>query len=894
MIMIPFIWIASIVTTVVIAIYKNQNIVVWFLLSLILGPIALIFILFLPKVEQEQANISNDQYSEVSLESIKAEFESLKNEVSMLSNKLHNLGEKISILEAKEMEQIISELEIPEEELQPSVSKQVTQEPKIPKEEFQPPVLTFEKELVKPPTPSDKFDMEMNLGKFWLNKIGMIVFSLGVAFLLVHTFTHIGPLAKILLAYLIAIALFIIGTKLEKMERFINYGRVLLGGGWAVVYVITYGMYHFEASKIIDSQLLDLFFLAVVALGIIIHSLYYKSEVLTAIALFIGYFTSVLGNVEYFSLISSALLGIVAIIMVYKMQWIRFIFLGIILTYLTHFLWIIKQIYISRVSVGPLNVENVYFLLDAGFISIYWLLFTIAIHVIKNTESEQLFKKLAVANLSNFILFFISVYPKFYIFYPEHKFHMVIGLGLAYMVLAAIMNLIKRNQLFISNIIIGISALTLSVPLKFIPYHTIIIWFIELPFLLYAGFIFKQRVYRYLAFALLLILFIKFLLNWTISKDLIDTELEISLYLIGFISTAICFCLYRFLQTKTNMINYERPLQNFYSGFSVGYLTMYFWKVVKPSWQILGLSFEALLIFGVGILLLDKYIRWYALIVLGLACIGFWFYDGYRDVSKFQHVLLVYGPIACAFTKYFIYQKLIKKSLIPEIEVKMAKLLFFVAGVWLVLTMIRDMSQIWITLNLGIVAILSLLWGIKISDKYIRVYSLLILLLMAGRFLLIDTYYDISNLSQWLFICAKLSCAYGVYFIYRVLDKKSLLDESERFLVSPLFYGSSFLVVLTIFNYIKDTWITVTLGIVGVSLFVTGFLIKEKVFRHGGFIIFGLTLGRIAFVDLAGLPIIYKIISFIILGILFLGVSFIYTRYMTETPKQEDIYLRKA
>jgi uncharacterized membrane protein len=91
----------------------------------------------------------------------------------------------------------------------------------------------------------------MDLGKFWLNKIGMIVFSLGVAFLLTYTLTRFGPVAKILFGYIIAVALFILGLRLERKEKFINYGRVLLGGSWAIAYFTTYAMYHFEASKII-------------------------------------------------------------------------------------------------------------------------------------------------------------------------------------------------------------------------------------------------------------------------------------------------------------------------------------------------------------------------------------------------------------------------------------------------------------------------------------------------------------------------------------------------------------------------------------------------------------------------------------------------------------------
>ncbi|MCM8823531.1 MAG: DUF2339 domain-containing protein [Candidatus Omnitrophica bacterium] len=627
------------------------------------------------------------------------------------------------------------------------------------------------------------------MGKFWLNKIGIILFSLGVAFLFTYAFTHLEPFAKILLGYLIAGTLFILGVKFEKIDRFINYGRVLLGGGWAIVYFTTYAMYHFEASKIINSQILDLFLLLIVAFGIIVHSLQYKSENLIGVALFIGYFTSVIGDVKYFTLISTALLAVIGFILVYKMRWFRFIFLGIILTYFTHFEWVIKQISFSRIPVGNLNVENVYFLLDAGFLLIYWIMFTLAIHLIRNNGDIKLDKKIAIANLTNLVLFLFMIYPKVYFFYPSQKFNFIFGLGLVYTVLSIIMYYIKRNDIFICDIIIAISLLTISIPLKFLPYHTTIIWFVELPFLLLAGFIFEQKAYRYIGLVLASILFLRLRLIfpdcYVLPNDLKILSFLLGcpalLYFIGFISTAVCFSLYYFLYNKKDTFNSEAVLQNFYSGFSVMYLTMYIGEVVKPFWITFSIFLESLLLLILGILILDKYIRLYALMLLVWASLRFCFYDNYRIISGFQKLFLVYGPIVCAFGEYFIYR-------------------FFK------IKFIND--------------------SIKSFDKY---------------------------------------------------------------LVSPIFYVGSCLAILAIFKYIKYTWVSLGLGILGVFLFLIGFLIKEKNFRQVGFIIFGFTLLRVGFVDLFKLSVIYKIISFIILGLIFLGISFIYTKYAIEklTPKKE-------
>lgn len=877
--MVLLVWLLSMLLTVFLASYKQRTVVGWFFLSLFLGPIAL-FLLILSEAKAPCHQGAAVDPSLASLSSIKAEFEYLKEEMRILNQRFHHLEEKIGLGEAADLQSTAKEFQAAEPK--PPAPEQVAQHPE--------PVTAGQKEAIQ--AQGRQADIEMNLGKFWLNKAGIVIFSLGVAFLLTYTFAHFGAAMKVVFGYAIAAVLFILGIKMEARERYVNYGRVLLGGAWAITYFTTYGMYHFEASKIINSQALDVLLLAVVAFGIICHSLRYRSEALTAVALFIGYITSLLGDVGQFTLISTGILAVVALVMVYKMQWVKTIFLGIILTYLTHFVWVIKQIVLSRVPVSHLNVENVYFFFDAGFLSIYWGLFAAAIHLIKNKQAEFSYRQLAAANVANFLLFFFMVYPKFYAFYPAQKCNMVVGFGLVYAGLAAIMETLKRDDLSISDTIIAVSLLTLAIPLKFLPYHTSVIWFIELPFLLCAGFVFQRKIYRYLGCALALLLCIKFAFaDWRLWQQLHIFSIVMSwkefLSLFGFISSAACFGLYRFYQDKLETFAADNVLKNFYSLLCVMYFVIYLSEAVKPLWLTFGLSLGSLAFFILGVVLLEKYLRWYALAVLVLAGARFCFVDRYSQASELKQLLLVYGPVACAFLEYALYRKLHKGSIRLGAETNIAKLLFFTAASLLVFSIVVYVQQRWITLSLFLVALSALLWGAKILDKYIRFYGLLILFFAAVRFLTVDSYQGISALYKWLFIVAKLIFAYGAYFIYRSLNKKSQLDAGERKLTSPLFYGSSFLMVLTIFQHIKAIWVSVALGIVGVFLFVLGFLIKDKVFRHGGFIIFAITLARVVFVDLSGLAIIYKIISFIILGILFLGVSFIYTKYTIEKPKQE-------
>ena len=110
----------------------------------------------------------------------------------------------------------------------------------------------------------------------------------------------------------------------------------------------------------------------------------------------------------------------------------------------------------------------------------------------------------------------------------------------------------------------------------------------------------------------------------------------------------------------------------------------------------------------------------------------------------------------------------------------------------------------------------------------------------------------------------------------------SFFDKEETL---PFWAGIA-LLIFTIIQYVETSWISLTLGIAGVLIIMIGILNKDKIERLGGLMLFGLTLGRVALVDLAGLDVIFKIITFIILGLLFLGISFVYNRFSIEQDKK--------
>jgi uncharacterized membrane protein len=168
--------------------------------------------------------------------------------------------------------------------------------------------------------------------------------------------------------------------------------------------------------------------------------------------------------------------------------------------------------------------------------------------------------------------------------------------------------------------------------------------------------------------------------------------------------------------------------------------------------------------------------------------------------------------------------------------------------------------------------------GWSLLSSPLRIYGFIVALIAALRFCLWDALTGLGELARWTRLGVAIACVYFIYFLQLNLKRRKLLEGNEPELLAPLFSMATFLLGLTIFEYIKSPWISVAFGVSGVALFAIGFAIKDKLFRLGGLVLFGITLAHIVFVDLSVLSILYKIISFIVLGILFLGVSFVYTK----------------
>ncbi len=736
------IWIGSVIGTAILCGQKNLSTGLWLVLSLFFGPLIFIIVLALPPAK----SVTENKGTRIK------DLQSLKDELARLKNYIANLEEKIARFEKEP-------LPAPEPEI-------------IPKTEPQKEAPIKEEEKIKPsPTAAKDSDFEVKLGRYWLSKIGSIILVAGIAFLITYTFRFFHAAARIGCGYAAACLLFWFGLRLEKKAQFKYYGRAILGGAWAILYFTTYAMYHFDISRIIHSQLLDFILLAVIVAGIIIHSLRYRSYTLTAIALFMGYFTATLSDISFFTLAACALLALAAILIIIKTQMTKFIYYGIFFTYTTHLIWVTRNIDFSLITTTALTVNEVIFWMNSIFLALYWLIFNIAIYHPKINTITDKSKNLSLANFFNFLLFFFLEFGLVYKTYPMFKFHFVFGLGIIYCALWLISHKLKNKDFKVADLLIALSLITLSLPLKFSGPHTAIIWLFELPIVVYLGVILNKRYLKWFGTVLAIFISFKFIfLTYVFSGKIIMFGKAFLwkdiIALIGLVSMYGCYSLY-----ETKRINKSREIGrgagNLYSFLGTIYLGIFVWRIFGAKALSPTLFSEALLLYFVGIMLGDKYFRLYGAVILA----GGWF-----------------------------------------------------------------------------------------------------------RMLFIDNYLS-YDLARWPIICGQAGISYLIYSLSIIKKTKETLLNYERQWAKVIFICTTFILTVIIFRETSHKWISLALGAEGVVLFISGFLFKDKIFRIGGFAVFLILLVRVIFVDIAALETIYKIISFIAIGIIFLAVSFVYTKF---------------
>jgi hypothetical protein len=241
---------------------------------------------------------------------------------------------------------------------------------------IQAPSVGMEAPPVVTPPPHESF--EVRLGTYWLPRIGIAVLLTGMVFFAAYITPRLGIPQKVALGYLTCIVLGVLGMVLEK--KMPQFARVLLAGSLALAYFVTYAAHFVDAFRVIHSPTVAITWLSVVVLFIVGVAHERQSPTLGGMALFFGYYTSVASGVASFTLASNAVLALAALFFLARNRWVTISYGAVLATYLTYVIWVWKLNQWSEpdrliFDSGYLSAAD--FHLRAGFLALYWLLFTI-------------------------------------------------------------------------------------------------------------------------------------------------------------------------------------------------------------------------------------------------------------------------------------------------------------------------------------------------------------------------------------------------------------------------------------------------------------------------------------------------------------------------------------
>jgi hypothetical protein len=338
-----------------------------------------------------------------------------------------------------------------------------------------------------------QFSIEETLGTNWLNKLGVGILVIGLAFFLAYKLQTWGPGGKVLTGFAVSFALLAGGVWLERKPTYRIFARAGIGGGWALAYFTTFAMHHIPAARVLDSLAADLVLMLLVAAGMVGHSLRYRSQAVTGLAFLLGFGTLLTSDLEagggtvVFSLAASAVLALALVVVTTLRHWTVLEMAGAAAVYLNHLVWLTRVLPENHAAFAQFWPSTVLILL-------YWAIFRAA-YVLRKplTEEEENQSALTAILNSGGVLGLL----KFQSAHPEWAFWALAALGAIEMALAFAVRG-RRRKAFVVLTTIASVLLIASVPFKFHGVSWPVLWLVEAQALAICGLRLGEPVFRLL------------------------------------------------------------------------------------------------------------------------------------------------------------------------------------------------------------------------------------------------------------------------------------------------------------------------------------------------------------------------------------------------------------
>ncbi|MBL0161329.1 MAG: DUF2339 domain-containing protein [Bryobacterales bacterium] len=164
-------------------------------------------------------------------------------------------------------------------------------------------------------------EWEALVGGSLLNKLGALILVVGIILFLGYSFTRMGPAGRVAVSVGTGAALLAAGIFIERKQRYRVFAWGLLGAGWATLYATSYAMYALDAARVIENETVGVCLQLAVAAAMLGHSLKYRQQTVTGIAAASAFAALALSPSKPFAATGLLPLSTILLALAHRLRW---------------------------------------------------------------------------------------------------------------------------------------------------------------------------------------------------------------------------------------------------------------------------------------------------------------------------------------------------------------------------------------------------------------------------------------------------------------------------------------------------------------------------------------------------------------------------------------------
>jgi uncharacterized membrane protein len=688
-------------------------------------------------------------------------------------------------------------------------------------------------------TETVKANLEKFIGENLLSKIGIVILVVGVAIGAKYAIDRnlISPLARIILGYVFGFGLLGLAVKLKP--KYHNFSAVLLSGAMAIMYFITYFAYSlyglFPQSSAFALMLIFTIFTVAAAIK-------YNAQVIAHIGLVGAYAVPFLlsnnsGNYAFlFAYIAIINAGILVLSL--KKYWKPLFYTSFIFTWATFYGW-----YLTKYQIAE------HFNLALLFLGVYFLIFYLTFLGYKLLSRENVAIENVVLILANSFIFYGLGYS---ILDGSEDFASYLGL---FTVVNAAIHFafaftVSRLKAIPQDLIYLLSALvltfaTIAVPVQLDGNFVTLVWTAEAAILFAIGRVKQIRLYEFYSFPVMFFATVSLLADWMGANDFSPApEFALNTYTFfnGTFITSIVFALaFAFIHFLNREEKYEPALPQ---------------EIHKPLSYLIP-TIALCVLYNTFRMEIGSYFQYQKTKTVASDLNLYSSENGFRADRDFTFFNVIWQ---INYTMFFL-------GVLSFVNIKLWK-----NTVLAYATIILNVFTLFIFLTIGLYFL-----G-ELRESYLQQNS--VVSFNGGVMHILIRYISYA------FVAALILSLFK--YVKEEFLREYLPEQSAKPTFDFVLYVSLWLILSSeLINWMdisgnNDSYklgLSILWGIYALFLIVLGIYQNKKHLRIGAIVLFGITLAKLFFYDIADLDTISKTIVFISLGILLLIVSFLYNKY---------------